>query len=89
MDAEGVEEEGGRRADRAHFPILRAMGEAVASRRTALGLTQSAVARECEFHRSYVSTIEQGLRNPTLVTLACLASALDCRLSDLLRDAGY
>jgi transcriptional regulator with XRE-family HTH domain len=47
------------------------------------------VADHCRFDRAYLSTIEAGLRNPTLITLICIASALDCPASEILADAGY
>jgi transcriptional regulator with XRE-family HTH domain len=69
--------------------MLRAVGGAINSRRHKRGLSQAAVASHCRFDRAYLSTIEAGLRNPTLITLVCIASALGCPASEILADAGY
>jgi DNA-binding XRE family transcriptional regulator len=44
--------------------------------RTAAGLTQIALAKRSGIHRSYVSALESGQRNPTAVTLQRLAKVL-------------
>ena len=44
--------------------------------RTAAGLTQAALAKRSGIHRSYVSALEAGQRNPTAVTLQRLAKVL-------------
>jgi DNA-binding XRE family transcriptional regulator len=44
--------------------------------RTAAGLTQTALAKRSGIHRSYVSALEAGQRNPTAVTLQRLAKVL-------------
>jgi DNA-binding XRE family transcriptional regulator len=44
--------------------------------RTAAGLTQAALAKRSGIHRSYVSALEAGQRNPTAVTLQRLATVL-------------
>ena len=44
--------------------------------RTAAGLTQTALAKRSGIHRSYVSALESGQRNPTAVTLQRLAEVL-------------
>ena len=44
--------------------------------RTAAGLTQTALAKRSGIHRSYVSALEAGERNPTALTLQRLAKVL-------------
>jgi DNA-binding XRE family transcriptional regulator len=44
--------------------------------RTAAGLTQTALAKRSGIHRSYVSDLEAGQRNPTALTLQRLATVL-------------
>jgi DNA-binding XRE family transcriptional regulator len=44
--------------------------------RTAAGLTQIALAKRSGIHRSYVSALEAGQRNPTALTLQRLAEVL-------------
>ena len=52
--------------------------------RRAAGLSQRDLARTASVDRSYIQEIERGVANPTLVTLALLAHALDCQLADLM-----
>jgi transcriptional regulator with XRE-family HTH domain len=52
--------------------------------RRAAGLSQRDLARAARIDRSYIQEIERGIANPTLVTLALLAQALDCEPADLL-----
>jgi ribosome-binding protein aMBF1 (putative translation factor) len=44
--------------------------------RTAAGLTQTVLAKRSGIHRSYVSDLEAGQRNPTAVALQRLAQVL-------------
>lgn len=53
--------------------------------RTAAGLTQDDLAKRCGFHFPRISELERGVAVPTLRTLAILAQALGCSISDLLR----
>ena len=69
-------------------PALKAVGTAIFTRRSSLGLRQVDLAEHCEFDRAFISYIEHGQRNPTLLTLLCIADRLNVKLSDLLRDAG-
>lgn len=54
--------------------------------RTAAGLSQHAVAERMGVDRAYVSGLEQGKRNPTVITLWHIAVALDARPADLVED---
>jgi transcriptional regulator with XRE-family HTH domain len=49
------------------------------------GLTQEAFAERSGFSQQYVSDLERGRRNPTVVTLFELATALDVSHVDLVR----
>lgn len=53
--------------------------------RTAKNLSQGAIARKLEVHRSYISGIENGKRNPTLATIDKLAKALNVSVDKLLK----
>jgi transcriptional regulator with XRE-family HTH domain len=70
-----------------HAPLLSALGVAIGARRRRVGLSQEEVSLRCGFNRAYISVIERGQRNPTVLTLAAIADVLDCTLSDLFGDA--
>ncbi|MDI3422114.1 helix-turn-helix domain-containing protein [Streptomyces luteolus] len=65
-----------------------ALGQAVHDRRTALGLSQSELARRASMTQPQISTIEGGDSVPTLPLLTRLAAALEAGLTiDLDGDA--
>ena len=63
--------------------VLKRFGENVRRRRKALTLTQEKLAEKASLHPTYVSGIERGIRNPTILSTANIASALKCSISDL------
>lgn len=63
-----------------------ALGQAVYDRRTALGLSQTELARRAGMTQPQISTIEGGDSVPTLPLLTRLAKALDAALSIQLDD---
>ena len=52
------------------------VGDNVARTRKASGLTQEALAERSGLSQQYISGLENGLRNPTIVTIYELAQAL-------------
>ncbi len=52
--------------------------------REAKGLSQEAFAHEAGIHRTYISDLERGARNPTITIVEKLATALSVRSGDLL-----
>ena len=62
------------------------MGRNVLRFREELGLSQEELAFEAGIHRTYISGVERGVRNPTVLVLARIASALKVHPSDLLED---
>ena len=46
-------------------------------RREELGLSQEALGYKAKMHRTYVSDVERGARNPTVRVIWKLANALD------------
>lgn len=65
-------------------PFLVAVCEAVHARRALLGISQEELAERSGLHRTYISDIERGARNPTLKTLSRLAVALEMSASQLI-----
>lgn len=63
---------------------IRQFGLEVKRRRVELGLTQEEFADQSGLHRTYVSGIERGQRNPTLDIILQIARALKCNAGDLL-----
>ena len=51
------------------------------------GLSQEELGFEAELDRTYVSGVERGVRNPTVVTIRLLAAALGVAPSRLMRAA--
>jgi transcriptional regulator with XRE-family HTH domain len=68
---------------------LKALGEAVRTRRKSRGLSQEALADDAGIDRSHMGKIERGERNVTLLNLIRIAAALNALPSDLLREAGF
>lgn len=56
--------------------MRRLVGRNVARVRQEKGLTQEAVADRSGFSQQYLSSLERGRRNPTVITLYELAQAL-------------
>jgi transcriptional regulator with XRE-family HTH domain len=64
--------------------IRKVFGAYVRVYRLAAGLSQEAVAARMGVDRAYVSAIERGLQNVTLLTILQLAESLNVRPADLL-----
>ena len=64
--------------------IRRRVGENVKRLRTAAGLSQEQFAFEADMHRTYVSGVERGIRNPTITVLERMAAALKVKPQELL-----
>jgi transcriptional regulator with XRE-family HTH domain len=70
-------------------PALVALGEAIRRTRTAVGLSQEALAVDANLDRSYVGGIERGEHNPTVMNIVKIANALKLKPSTLLDCAGW
>ena len=68
--------------------LLVKFGHAVRARRKATKISQEALAHLAEIDRSHMGKIERGERNVTLLNIARIANALECKSSDILADAG-
>jgi DNA-binding XRE family transcriptional regulator len=59
------------------------LGARVREIREARGLSQEALAELANLDRTYVSGLERGVRNPTIMSLARIATALGATLEEL------
>lgn len=64
--------------------VRRLVGNNLRRFRKAAGLSQEELAHQARLDRTYVSGMERGIRNPTVLVLQDLASVLDIRAADLL-----
>jgi transcriptional regulator with XRE-family HTH domain len=62
------------------------VGRNAARLRGAAGLTQEQLAEKSGLSQQYISDLERGLCNPTIVTLYELATALGVSQVELVRD---
>ena len=62
------------------------LGGNVRRLREAQGFSQEAFADFSGLHRTYLSSIERGTRNPTINVVERLAKALNVSASDLLKE---
>lgn len=60
------------------------LGANVKRAREEAGLSQEQLAFEADMHRTYISGIERGRRNPTVVIVERLAAALKTNSASLL-----
>jgi transcriptional regulator with XRE-family HTH domain len=62
-------------------------GQIVRARRLERGLSQEALADEAGLHRTFISMIERGTRNPSLEVIKKLAHGLRTTASTLVDEA--
>jgi two-component system response regulator len=65
------------------------LGNAIKTTRSALGISQEELAARAGLHRTYVSDVERGVRNPSLGSVEKLANALELSLPTLFEKAGH
>lgn len=62
------------------------VGKKIRFLRLRAGMTQEILSERCGIFRTYLSRIESGVANPTLLVLIALAEALDVLPGDLFRE---
>ena len=67
--------------------VRRRLGLNLKRLREEQGFSQESFADHCGLHRTYISGIERGVRNPTVVILDKIAKALKVPVGVLLDDA--
>lgn len=68
---------------RARPDIRERFGFVLKDRREALGLTQEELAERAGIHRTYLSDVERGTRNISLLNIERLSLALEMTISEL------
>ena len=61
-------------------------GRVIRKRREATDVSQEALADRAGLHRTYISLLERGLRNPSLTVIAKLAKALGTTMTSLVSE---
>lgn len=59
------------------------LGHAIKKHRVRMGFSQEKLAERCGFDRTYISMLERGKRNPSLLNLIRLADGLGISVSSL------
>lgn len=67
--------------------ILTQFGRAVRAQRTKLKISQEELAERAGLHRTYISDIERGSRNVSLLNIHQIAKALELTTVELFRQA--
>jgi len=68
--------------------IKQRFGLAIKQRRQELGISQEELSFQAGLHRTYISDIERGSRNPSLENIEKLAKALKISVSALFANYG-
>lgn len=66
-------------------PALKNLGLNLRRQRDARSLTQEGLAEKADLDPTYISGIERGVRNPSVLSVVRLARALEIPLSELCR----
>ena len=67
--------------------VRRRLGSNLKRLREQRGLSQEEFADQCGLHRTYISGIERGVRNPTIAIIDKIARSLKVPAGDLLGDS--
>jgi transcriptional regulator with XRE-family HTH domain len=67
--------------------LVKLLAKNVKRYRKQLGLSQEGLAFDCEIDRTYISKLERGIANPSLLILTQLAKVLKVDVVDLLKKS--
>ncbi len=67
-------------------PILKKFGDNVRAKREALKFSQEQLAERAELDRTYISGVERGVRNLSLLNVVRIAKALKSSVSNLCEE---
>ncbi len=62
------------------------LGQAIKNRRSELDLSQEQLAQLSNLHRTYISDVERGVRNVTIVSLSKILSGLNISFRQFFSD---
>jgi transcriptional regulator with XRE-family HTH domain len=65
--------------------ILTSLASNVKKHRKEAGLSQEELAFQCDIDRTYISKVERGVANPSLLILVKIAETLNVRIEDLVK----
>lgn len=65
--------------------LLELLAKNVRSLRKGIGLSQEDLAFECDIDRTYISKVERGIANPSLLVLSRIAEILQVEIKDLIK----
>ena len=68
--------------------ILCFFGDKLKKQRELCGFSQEKLAEICGFDRTYISMLETGKRNPSLLNIVKISHGLNISLGDLLEGIG-
>ncbi|WP_164170598.1 helix-turn-helix domain-containing protein [Stenotrophomonas maltophilia] len=68
--------------------VQKVFGDVLRQTRTGVGLSQQELALRAELDRTYISLLERGKRQPSLVTLLALADAMAIDAAELVQSTG-
>ncbi len=64
---------------------LTSLANNVKKHRKEAGLSQEELAFQCDIDRTYISKVERGVANPSLLILVKIAETLNVRIEDLVK----
>jgi transcriptional regulator with XRE-family HTH domain len=66
--------------------LLKALAANVKKHRKLAGISQEELAFQCEIDRTYISKVERGVANPSLLILARVAEMLKVEIEELIKS---
>jgi transcriptional regulator with XRE-family HTH domain len=70
----------------AELDVTGLLGAAIRERRSSLQISQDELAVRAGLHRTYLSDVERGARNPSIKTIEKIAHALQVPVAKLFED---
>jgi transcriptional regulator with XRE-family HTH domain len=67
----------------ATIDLKKLLGTAIRAQRDLLGISQEELANRADLHRTYISDLERGVRNPSVESIEKIARALRVSASKL------